>query len=178
MMGSWEACVSYMTPLGLHHIMQEGFHYGPGPQHNTGRADWRSTYYHRADSTGLGFDRSSSGSNAVSQYNSPLKERFDNIDTCPEKYLLWFHHVRWDHRMRSGHTLWDELCGRYYEGTAYVEQMARTWESLRGVIDPEIFNQVNVKLEKQKTDAAIWRDTCLDYFQRFSHRPITQRREK
>jgi alpha-glucuronidase len=178
MMGSREACVNYTTPLGLHHIMQEGFHYGPGPQHNTGREDWRSTYYHRADSTGLGFDRSLSGSNAVSQYNSPLKERFDNIDTCPEKYLLWFHHVRWDQRMNSGHTLWDELCGKYYEGTAYVDQMARTWESLRGVIDPEIFNQVNVKLEKQKTDAAIWRDTCLDYFQTFSHRLITQRQGK
>ena len=116
MMGSREACVNYMTPLGLHHIMQVDFHYGPGPQHNTGREDWRSTYYHRADSIGLGFDRSSTGSNAVSQYFFPLKETFDNVNTCPEKYLLWFHHVRWDFKMKSGKTLWEELCAKYYSG--------------------------------------------------------------
>jgi alpha-glucuronidase len=174
MMGSREACVNYMTPLGLHHIMQEGFHYGPGPQHNTGREDWRSTYYHRADSVGLGFDRGSSGSNAVSQYHSPLRETFDDLNSCPEKYLLWFHHVRWDYRMKSGNTLWEELCRKYYEGTEYVENMVKTWQSLRSEIDPDIFNQVNLRLEKQRIDAAIWRDTCLTYFQRFSRRPVTQ----
>ncbi len=178
MMGSREACVDYMTPLGLHHIMQEGFHYGPGPDHNTGREDWRSTYYHRADSVGLGFDRSSSGSNAVGQYNSPLREMFDNPGTCPEKYLLWFHHVRWDQRMKSGRTLWDELCKKYYEGTDYVTQMVRTWRSLKTVIDPEVFAHVNARLGKQETDATIWRDTCLNYFQKFSGLPIKKRDEQ
>ena len=172
MMGSREACVDYMTPLGLHHIMQVDFHYGPGPQHNTGREDWRSTYYHRADSIGLGFDRSSTGSNAISQYSSPLREKFDNINTCPEKYLLWFHHVPWDYKMTSGKTLWSELCTKYYTGTKYVDRMIDTWSTLEKFIDPEIYSHVKAKLEKQKTDAAIWRDTCLDYFQKFSNKPI------
>jgi alpha-glucuronidase len=172
MMGSREACVNYMTPLGLHHIMQVDFHYGPGPQHNIGREDWRSTYYHRADSIGLGFDRSSHGSDAVDQYFSPLREEFNNLKTCPEKYLLWFHHVEWDYKMVSGKTLWEELCTKYYEGTKVVDQMISSWSSLERSIDPEVYSHVKAKLEKQKTDAAIWRDTCLEYFQKFSKKLI------
>jgi len=172
MMGSREACVNYMTPLGLHHIMQVDFHYGPGPQHNEGREDWRSTYYHKADSIGLGFDRSSTGSGAVSQYFSPLQKKFDNLNTCPEKYLLWFHHVAWDYKMKSGKTLWEELCAKYYSGTKYIDGMISQWSSLKSSIDPEIYAHVQTKLETQKTDAAIWRDTCLQYFQKFSKRPI------
>jgi alpha-glucuronidase len=172
MMGSREACVNYMTPLGLHHIMQVDFHYGPGPQHNTGREDWRSTYYHRADGIGLGFDRSSAGSNAVGQYFSPWREKFDHINTCPEKYLLWFHHIGWDYKMISGKTLWEELCSKYYSGTNFVDQMIESWSSLEKTLDPEIYLHVKAKLEKQKTDAAIWRDTCLEYFQKFSKKPI------
>ncbi len=172
MMGSREACVDYMEPLGLHHIMQTDFHYGPEPSYDKGRPDWTPVYYHRADSVGLGFDRSSSGSNAVGQYFSPLKEIFDDTITCPEKYLLWFHHVRWDHKMSSGRTLWEELCRKYYSGTAYVDSMLATWESLEKSIDPEMFQQVKTRLEKQKKDAGIWRDTCLSYFQRFSKMPV------
>jgi alpha-glucuronidase len=172
MMGSREACVDYMTPLGLHHIMQPDFHYGPGPQHDKGRVDWTSVYYHRADTNGLGFDRSSSGSNAVAQYYSPLRETFDNIDTCPEKYLLWFHHVSWDHRMKSGRTLWEELCTKYYSGTDYVDDMIDKWTTLEASIDPEIYSQVRARLEKQKVDAVVWRDTCLEYLHQFSRKAI------
>jgi alpha-glucuronidase len=173
MMGSWEACVNYMTPLGLHHIMQPGFHYGPGPDHaRNRRRDWTSVYYHRADSTGLGFDRSSSGSNAVSQYFSPLREQFNDINTCPEKYLLWFHHVNWNHRMRSGRSLWEELCYKYYSGTEYVDRMIGSWNSLENKLDRMLFLHVKNKLEKQKKDAVIWRDTCLQYFQKFSKKPV------
>ena len=171
-MGSWEACINYMTPLGLHHIMEVDVHYGPGPQHAKGREDWTSVYYHRADSVGLGYNRSSTGSNAVSQYFSPLREKFDTIDTCPEEYLLWFHHVSWDYRMKSGKTLWEELCKRYYAGTDYVRSMHDRWLAMEKVIDPEIFSHVTAKLQKQMTDAAVWRDTCLQYFQQFSKRPI------
>ena len=178
MMGSREACVNYMTPLGLHHIMQVDFHYGPGPQHNTGREDWRSTYYHRADGIGLGFDRSSAGSNAVDQYFSPWREKFDHINTCPEKYLLWFHHIGWDYKMISGKTLWEELCSKYYSGTNFVNQMIESWSSLEKTLDPEIYLHVKAKLEKQKTDAAIWRDTCLEYFQKFSKKPIENQSSK
>jgi len=172
MMGSREACVNYMTPLGLHHIMQADFHYGPGPQHDTGREDWRSTYYHRADSIGLGFDRSSTGSNAVSQYCSPWREMFDNRTTCPEEYLLWFHHVGWSEPLKSGKTLWNDLCAKYYSGTKYVDEMIGAWSSLEASVDPEIYSHVKTRLEQQKTDAAIWRDTCLKYFQKFSKKPI------
>jgi alpha-glucuronidase len=172
MLGSWEACINYMTPLGLHHIMQEAFHYGPQPSHNKGREDWTSTYYHRADTIGLGYNRSSTGSNAVSQYYSPLKETLDDIRTCPEKYLLWFHHVPWDYKFKSGNLLWDELCIKYYSGTNYVDKMQKTWETLESFIDREIYLHVKAKLEKHKTDAEDWRDTCLKYFQNFSKRPI------
>jgi alpha-glucuronidase len=172
MMGSREACVNYMEPLGLHHIMQTDFHYGPEPSYDKGRPDWTPVYYHRADSIGIGFDRSSSGSEAVGQYFSPVKESFDDINTCPDKYLLWFHHVRWDYRLKSGKTLWEELCNKYYSGTDYVDGMVTTWMSLEKSIDPEIFLQVMARLEKQKSDAAIWRDTCLHYFQRFSKKPV------
>lgn len=173
MMGSREACVNYMTPLGLHHIMQPDFHYGPGPDHaNAPRLDWTSVYYHRADSTGLGFDRTTSGSNAVSQYFSPLREEFNDIYTCPEKYLLWFHHVPWNYVMHSGRTLWQELCYKYYSGTGYVDQMATTWALLKGRIDSQIFQHVTDRLKKQQKDAKIWRDTCLNYFQRFSQMEI------
>ncbi len=172
MMGSWEACINYMTPLGLHHIMQVDFHYGPMPDNNQGREDWTSIYYHRADSVGLGYDRSSTGSDAVSQYFSSLRETFNDVNTCPEKYLLWFHHVAWDYKMKSGNTLWDVLCQKYYSGTDYVHEMIGKWSSLEPSIDPEIYLHVKTKLEKQKTDAAIWRDTCLQYFQKFSKKPI------
>ncbi len=176
MMDSWEACVNYMTPLGLHHIMEVDVHYGPGPQHDSGREDWRSVYYHRADSAGLGFDRSSTGSNAVGQYFPPLRSIFDNLETCPEKYLLWFHHVRWDHRMNSGRTLWEELCERYTSGTDQVHGMYGQWLSLEGTIDPEVFSHVKNKLERQVIDAALWKDTCLSYFQHFSRKPVPGQR--
>jgi alpha-glucuronidase len=172
MMGSWEACVNYMTPLGLHHIMQAGFHYGPAPENAQGRLDWRSVYYHRADRDGLGYDRSSSGSNAIGQYFPPVRELFDNLDTCPEKYLLWFHHVRWDHPMKSGRTLWDELCRKYNEGVQYVGEMQVKWDSIKDSVDPEIYAHVAGKLRQQKEDAGKWRDTCIRYFQGFSQMAV------
>ncbi|MDD5064499.1 MAG: alpha-glucuronidase family glycosyl hydrolase [Phycisphaerae bacterium] len=173
MMGSREACVNYMTPLGLHHIMQEGFHYGPQPSlDKSGRIDWTSVYYHRADANGLGFDRSSTGSNATSQYFPPNAKMFDSLKKCPEKYLLWFHHVPWGYKMKSGRTLWDELCYRYYTGVDYVKEMEHTWAMLEKDVDPEIYLQVKRKLSTQEEDAAIWRDTCTSYFQKFSNRPV------
>ena len=174
MMGSWEACVNYMTPLGLHHIMQADFHYGPGPQYSkASRADWNSVYYHRADANGLGFDRSSTGSNAVGQYPPYLCGIFNDINACPEKYLLWFHHVPWDHKMKSGKTLWQELCLKYYTGTDYVSEMLNKWQTLENRIDPEVFTHVKNKLQQQKQDSMIWRDTCLGYFRKFSGKDVT-----
>jgi alpha-glucuronidase len=153
--------------------MQAGFHYGPQPDYaKSSRLDWTSVYYHRADSSGLGFDRSSSGSNATSQYFQPWRERFDNIETCPEEYLLWFHHVRWDRKMQSGRTMWEELCYRYHIGVDYVKAMRRTWAALEKHIDRDIYLHVQEKLATQETDAAIWRDTCLSYFQKFSNRRV------
>ena len=165
MLGSWEACINYMTPLGLHHMMQEGHHYGPDPAFNAAkRVDWNNVYYHQADTKGIGFDRSSTGSNAASQYHSPLREQFDNIKTSPEKLLLWFHHVPWDLRLQSGQTLWEELQHRYDAGVAFVETMRDIWQSLQGKIDPQRHAHVSKRLEQQLENARLWREACLKYF--------------
>ena len=173
MMGAREAVVDYMTPLGLHHLMGRGHHYGPGPWVSGGpRADWTSVYYHRADAQGIGFDRSASGSNAVAQYVPPVAGRFGNVDTVPEEFLLWFHHVPWDHRMASGRTLWDELVLRYGRGVDYVRGMRRTWDGLSGKIDAERHAQVAAFLAIQEDEAQWWRDASIAYFQTFSKRPL------
>ncbi len=165
MLGSWEACVNYMTPLGLHHLMREHHHYGPDPGFNRApRPDWNNTYYHRADVRGLGFNRTHTGSNNVAMYHSPLREQFDDIRTCPEKFLLWFHHVPWDYQMSLGRTLWEELQHRYDAGIAFVEQMQRTWQSLESQIDRERFEHVRARLEHQLENAREWREVCVKYF--------------
>jgi alpha-glucuronidase len=173
MLGSREAAVDYMTPLGLHHLMAEGHHYGPGPWVSEARrADWTSVYYHRADANGIGFDRTPSGSNAVGQYFPPVAEAFGRLDRVPEKHLLWFHHVSWDHRMASGLTLWDELVRHYYAGVESVRRMQTTWKSLEGRIDAERYEQVRAFLAIQEKEARWWRDACVLYFQTFSGKPI------
>lgn len=172
MMGSRETAVNYMTPLGLHHIMYEGHHYGPGPWVNRGRADWTSVYYHRADSNGIGFDRTSKGSNAVGQYSEVVRNRFNSLETCPEEYLLWFNHLPWDYKMKSGRTLWEELCYRYDKGVKEVEIMQKNWNLLSGKIDTERFELVKSLLVKQLRDAAIWRDGCILYFSDVSGLPL------
>jgi alpha-glucuronidase len=179
MMESRENTVNYMTPLGLHHIMGVGIHYGPGPWvANGGRADWNSTYYHNADTAGIGFNRSSTGSNAVAQYFSPLKEKFDNVKTTPEEYLLWFHHLPWTYKMKSGNTLWNELADHYYRGAAAVQQMQQTWNKMEGKVDQERFKAVKDMLVIQEREAKWWRDGCLLYFQTFSKMPIPAKYEK
>lgn len=169
MLGSWEASINYMTPLGLHHLMKEGHHYGPNPGWDSGpREDWNNVYYHKADKEGLGFNRSSTGSNATGQYFSPLREQFDNLETCPEKYLLWFHHVPWSYRLKSGRLLMDELRYRYQSGVDYVTGMRKTWESLKGKIDDQRHKHVSKKLEEQEENAREWRDVCTEYFGTFA----------
>jgi len=169
MLGSWQACIDYMTPLGLHHVMQEGHHYGPDPAFNGAkRKDWNNVYYHRADTKGLGFDRSSSGSQAVNQYHSPLREQFEDIRTCPEKYLLWFHHVSWGHRLQSGRTLWEELRHRYDVGVAFVDEMCSVWQSLQSRIDAQRHEHVSRRLQQQQANARLWREVCVNYFGRFA----------
>ncbi|MCC9136685.1 alpha-glucuronidase family glycosyl hydrolase [Pontibacter silvestris] len=179
MLGSHEALVNYMTPLGLHHIMGWSHHYGPGPWiKDKHRADWTSVYYHRADEEGIGFDRTATGSNAIAQYFPPVQKQFRVIKKCPEKYLLWFHHVKWNRKMDSGRILWDELCHRYSGGVDSVRQMQQTWNTVQGLIDQERFDQVQSFLKIQEKEAKWWRDACLLYFQTFSKRPIPQDLEK
>lgn len=179
MLESYEALVDYMTPLGLHHIMWVGHHYGPQPWYNGGqRADWNPVYYHRADERGVGFDRSKTGSNTVSQYFPPVRDIFGDIKTCPEKYLAWFHHVPWDYRLKSGRIFWDELALHYQRGVDWVRATRKEWNSLSGVIDTQRHSEVARKLEIQERDAVHWRDACLSYFQTFSKRPLPQGVEK
>ncbi|MBN2523598.1 MAG: alpha-glucuronidase [Bacteroidales bacterium] len=179
MMISREAGVNYRTPLGLHHQMAWHHHYGPGPWiKDKPRADWTSAYYNKADETGIGFDRTKTGSNAVSQYFSPLTELFGNIETCPEELLLWFHHVPWNYKMKSGNTLWEELCMKYYQGTDQVREMQTKWNSLEGKIDDERFKHVQSLLKIQVRDAIEWRNACLLYYQTFSKMPIPEKYEQ
>jgi alpha-glucuronidase len=168
MIESREAVVNYMTPLGLHHIMARDHHYGPGPWVSGGRADWTSVYYHGADQYGIGFDRTNTGSNAISQYCSPFRDQVVNLATCPENLLLWFHHVPWQHKMKSGRTLWDELCTRYDLGVQTVRTMQHTWERLARSIDSARADHVRILLSIQEQEARWWRDACLLYFQTFS----------
>lgn len=174
MLESREAAVDYMMPLGLHHLFAWSHHYGPEPWCNIpgARADWMPSYYHRADSAGIGFDRSNSGSNAVSQYPDSLCRLYDDINTCPEAYLLWFHHVSWKHQMKSGRTLWDELCMTYQQGVDQVRRFQKIWDSVKPYVDSQRFDEVQSKLKIQCRDAVWWKDACLLYFQTFSKLPI------
>jgi len=173
LLGSRETVVNYSMPLGLTHIMATGHHYGPGPWVNDlSRADWNPVYYHRADANGIGFDRTSTGSNALAQYATEWQRLWGDPATCPENLLLWFHHVPWDHRMQSGRILWDELCLRYQQGVDEVRALRRDWDTLKGRIDDERFDSVQQRLRRQELDAVEWRDACLLYFQQFAQRPL------
>lgn len=170
MMQSREAVVDYMMPLGLHHIFAWGHHYGPEPWCTIpgARPDWLPSYYHQADRKGLGFDRSHTGSNAVAQYPDSLARMFDSIDTCPEEFLLWFHHAPWTHTMNNGTTLWEELCRHYQHGVDKTRNFCQTWEEVKPYVDTERWNAVNERLQIQTNDAVWWKDACLLYFQQFS----------
>jgi len=173
MLESREAVVDYMTPLGLAHIMWQGHHYGPEPWCDTlSRPDWNPVYFHRADSEGLGFDRTKTGSAAVEQYLGKTRETYESLEKCPENMLLWFHHVPWDYKMKSGKILWDELCLHYQRGVDWVEQARKQWNALEGSIDSDVFSRVSDKFAVQETDAGRWRDACILYFQTFSKREI------
>ncbi len=179
MMTSREIAVSYMTPLGLHHIMAEHHHYGPGPWVSvSGRPDWTSVYYHQADSNGIGFDRTKTGSNALGQYYPEVRKKFSDPKKCPDEYLLWFHHLPWDYKMKSGRTLWEELCRKYYMGADSVKWMVDRFSLLGGKIDSERFEQVSAFLKIQQKEAIWWRNACLLYFQTFSKKPIPAGYEK
>ena len=151
MLGSREAVVNYMMPLGLHHLFAWGHHYGPEPWCAVpgARPDWMPSYYHKADTFGIGFDRSRSGSNAVSQYHEPLCDLYDGAESCPEDLLLWFHHVTWQHKMRSGRTLWEELCYKYNEGVQSVRDFQRIWDEVEPYVDMERFQDVQKRLRTQ-----------------------------
>ncbi|HET8783377.1 MAG TPA: alpha-glucuronidase, partial [Pyrinomonadaceae bacterium] len=173
MQDSHEALVNYMTPLGLHHIMWGGHHYGPAPWWDAEkRDDWNPVYYHKADAFGIGFDRTSSGSNTVSQYHGPVRQQYSDLQQCPEKFLLWFHHVSWDHKMKSGRTLWDEMALRYQRGVEWIRAARVAWGKLSGAIDPVRHAAISEKLAIQERDAVWWRDACLLYFQTFAKRPL------
>jgi len=166
MMTSREAVVDYMTPLGLAHLMGRGHHYGPMPWDDVGaRPEWTPVYYHRADHNGIGFDRSSTGSNAIAQYAPEVAAQFNDLKTVPDEYLLWFHHVPWDYRMRSGRTLWEELVRHYTQGVEDVKQMRATWARLEGRIDIERYTKTADFLAIQQDEAQWWRDASIAYWQ-------------
>ena len=177
MMTSREACVNYMMPLGLHHIFKFDHHYGPEPDGFIASypLEWCPVYYHKADAKGIGFDRSSKGTDAVGQYPEPYRSLYDNIETCPEEYLLWFHHVPWTYKMKSGSTLWQELCMKYNMGVAMVEVYRDFWHTsakqyMKG--HEQEWQHTDSLLNVQLENAKEWRNTCLKYFQTFSKMEI------
>ena len=177
MMTSREACVNYMMPLGLHHIFKFDHHYGPEPDGFIASypLEWCPVYYHKADAKGIGFDRSSKGTDAVGQYPEPYRSLYDNIATCPEEYLLWFHHVAWNYKMKSGSTLWQELCMKYNMGVAMVEVYRDFWHTsakqyMKG--HEQEWQHTDSLLNVQLENAKEWRETCLKYFQTFSKMDI------
>lgn len=177
MMTSREACVNYMMPLGLHHIFKFDHHYGPEPDGFIASypLEWCPVYYHKADAQGVGFDRSSKGTDAVGQYPEPYRSMYDNIETCPEEYLLWFHHVPWTYKMKSGSTLWQELCMKYNMGVAMVEVYRDFWHTsakqyMKG--HEQEWQHTDSLLNVQLENAKEWRNTCLKYFQTFSKMKI------
>ncbi|WP_443021560.1 alpha-glucuronidase family glycosyl hydrolase [Sphingobium sp. AntQ-1] len=173
MMGSREAAVDYMTPLGLTHVMDTGHHYGPGPWvSDLARPEWNPVYYHKADANGIGFDRTKTGSDAVGQYAPPVAKMWANVKTTPERDLLWFHHVPWDYRLSSGETVWDGLIHRYDNGVRYVADMQTTWASLKPYVDAERFAETQAFLTIQHREAQWWRDASIAYFQSVSKRPL------
>ncbi|MBL7708896.1 MAG: alpha-glucuronidase, partial [Chitinophagaceae bacterium] len=173
MLQSRDIMVQYSNPIGLHHIMGTGHHYGPAPWvNNLNRPEWNPVYYHKADSTGIGFNRTSTGSNAIAQYFPEARKLWEDINTCEEKNLLWFHHVPWDFTMKSGRTLWEELCYQYYTGAEKVKQMQQTWKGLQSFVDKDRFEQVRQLLAVQYEEAVWWRNACLLYFQTFSKKQI------
>jgi alpha-glucuronidase len=179
MLASREIMVKYMNPIGLHHIMATGHHYGPAPWvSNLKRPEWNPVYYHKADSAGIGFNRTSTGSNALAQYKPGARKQWEDISACDEKYLLWFHHVSWNYNMKSGRTLWDELCYQYNSGVDSARWMQKVWNQHENKVDAQRFKQVSMLLNIQEKEAAWWRDACLLYFQTFSKMPIPANYEK
>ena len=166
MLRSREACVDYMMPLGLHHIFKFDHHMGPQPDGYIKRypIEWCPVYYHRANGDSIGVDRTHTGSNATGQYPEPYCSLYDDINTCPERYLLWFHRVPWTRRMNSGRTLWEEMQWRYNQGVSEVEDFIRIWQEARPEIDEQRWREVNDRLQRQLKDAKEWRDVCLGYF--------------
>lgn len=179
MMESRDVFVQYSNPIGLHHIMGTGHHYGPAPWvNNLNRPDWNPVYYHKADTMGIGFNRTATGSNALVQYHPEARKLWEDMNTCEEKNLLWFHHVPWTFKMQSGRSLWDELCHHYYSGAAKVKEMQQSWANLKPYVDQQRFDQVRSLLNVQYDEAIWWRNACLLYFQTFSKKPIPTQYEK
>ena len=167
MMTSREACVDYMMPLGLHHIFMFDHHYGPEPQGFKAEypLEWCPVYYHNASKDGIGFDRTQkSGSGATAQYRQPYAQLYENISTCPEQYLLWFHHLPWDYRMNNGMTLWENICKRYDEGVRMTHLYRTAWSGLRYAVDSQRWKEVDERLAEQTRSAEEWRATCIEYF--------------
>ncbi len=174
LLGSHETVVNYSMPLGLHHIMYPGHHYGPGPWHDQGRPDWTSVYYHRAAEDGIGFDRTETGTNALGQYAPEIIEKWGSPSSIEDKYLLWFHHLDWDFKMKSGQTLWNELCLTYQKGVDQVAVMGEQWATLKNSVDAQRHARVTALLKRQLQEAAFYRDACLAYFHTFSKRPYPE----
>lgn len=173
MLKSRDIYVNYTAPFGLHHVMGEGHHFGPEPWvEKAPRPDWTALHYHRANEKGIGFDRTEKGSNALAQYPKTLAQVYENEDSCPEPFLLWFHHVAWNKKLKSGNTFWNDFVKSFYDGAEQVKDLQAEWQSVKAHVPKETFENVEARLKTQYKEAIWWRDACVLYFQKFSKMPI------
>lgn len=173
MMKSRDIYVNYTSPFGLHHVMGESHHFGPEPWvEKAPRPDWTALYYHRADEKGIGFDRTKTGSNGLSQFPEELAKLYENEEDCPEEFLLWFHHVSWDKKLKNGETFWNAFVKSFYDGAEQVQDLQKEWQSVKANVPKETFENVEARLKTQYKEAIWWRDSCVLYFQTFSKKPI------
>lgn len=173
MLSTREIYVNYTSPFGLHHVMGEGHHFGPEPWvEKAPRPDWTALYYHKADEKGIGFDRTNTGSNALAQYPKEFSAPFSSLETCPEEFLLWFHHVPWDRKLKNGDIFWEAFVKKFYQGVKEVEGLQRDWEKVKGKVPQETFENVSARLKTQHKEAIWWRDACVLYFQTFSKKAL------
>lgn len=173
MLSTREIYVNYTSPFGLHHVMGEGHHFGPEPWvEKAPRPDWTALYYHKADEKGIGFDRTNTGSNALAQYPKEFSAPLSSLETCPEEFLLWFHHVPWDRKLKNGDIFWDAFVKKFYQGVKEVEGLQRDWEKVKGKVPQETFENVSARLKTQHKEAIWWRDACVLYFQTFSKKAL------
>ncbi|WP_051572094.1 alpha-glucuronidase family glycosyl hydrolase [Ruminiclostridium cellobioparum] len=162
LLGSWRTYENYTSPLGIGWMVNPNHHYGPnvdGYEYDK----WGT--YHRADHKGIGVDRTvRNGTGYAGQYHKEVARLYENVETCPEELLLFFHYIPYDYRLKSGETLIQYIYNTHFEGVEQAEELKRKWESLKDKVEEDVFDHVMERLEGQIAHSKEWRDIINTYF--------------